>query len=67
MWFGTCAHGILHVASIQLPLSQQEEVIRLRSAPGVVHNTAVWRVGIFLKQPGKCKFRLITENEENDV
>lgn len=60
VWFGTCAYGILHVAVIQLPLSEQEEVIRLRSTPGIVHKTIVWRGCIFLKQPSECKCCLIT-------
>ncbi len=39
--FGTCAHGVVHVAFIQLPLSEQKEVISLRSTPGIVHNTII--------------------------
>lgn len=59
---GTCAHGVLCVAFVQLPLSQQEEVICLSSSPGVVYNTIIWRRCIFLKQPSKSKGCLDMEN-----
>lgn len=36
IYSGTCAGGTLHVALIQLPLSQQKEVICLSSTPGVI-------------------------------
>lgn len=36
MYSGTCAGGTLHVALIQLPLSQQKEVICLSSTPGII-------------------------------
>lgn len=47
---GTCAHGVLHVACIQLPLSEQEEVIRLCSPPGRVYNVNLRGGGVHLKK-----------------
>lgn len=67
-WFGTCAHGILQVAIVQLPLSEQEEVICLCSSPGIVHNAIVCRCCIFLQQASKCMRCLITDKDtHNDM
>lgn len=49
MYSGTCAGGTLHVALIQLPLSQQKEVICLSSTPGIIQHVNIWTGCILLK------------------
>lgn len=54
----TCAHGVLHVSLVKLALSQQEVVVGLGAAPGVVHDAAVRGRSVLLQQPGQREGRL---------
>lgn len=65
IYFGTCACGILHVAVVQLPLSQKKEVIGLSSAPGIIQHVNIRTDGVFLKQPSECVCCLFTNKKVN--
>lgn len=60
MCFGTCAGGVLHVAVVQLPLSQEKEVVGLGPAPGVVQQVNVRTGRVLLQQPSKRACGLFT-------